>query len=220
LGAPEPASSLPKSHATALLQGGLFLLLFVISGILWLVPGERPTISRVRVYDDDRYRTGPSGDRTLTELHPKAQYYQITTPDEFFMAIGLVIGGYRKSAAGDLKLDLVLTGLPKEPRPAWQVHYKFTHESDWEKKLIPAAVGKEAVLADFALKEATAMPMIAAVQCAQAVELERWSGEIEIEVDDSFGFFTRSARDSITFDLGKPTKIAETPLPSSCPKPG
>lgn len=202
------------SKRTVLIAALVVLAAVILVGAAWkLIGGQELGISQLRVYDD-AYRTGMPKHRTLTALHRKPAFYEITTPDEFLLALGFVISGYAKTPEGGINVTATLIGQGVNSE-AWHTDVKFTLPDDWKNTDVAKSVGADDVLRQFGLRDGAAIPVIAIVECAQVDELAPWTGKIDVEVTDNVSHHT--AKDSITINLNKPANLKSasncTPAP-------
>jgi transcriptional regulator with XRE-family HTH domain len=195
-----------NSYRTPIISALVILGLVLISSVLWSVNSSaKVSISHLRMFDDS-YRDGPAGKRTLTSLHRKAQYYDITSTDEFLLALGFVISGYATTPEGGVKIEIKLSGLSNEAKRVWETHHKFSRVDDWKEMRVPKrGVGAPAVLQEFRLNDGAAIPVITVVECAEPEQLAQWTGSIVIEVRDEMS--GRKDSDTVKIDLKKPASL-------------
>jgi hypothetical protein len=201
-----PDAAYPKPKSGDYRKAGIVFLLVILGLALtfWSFnSSSKLSISHLRVFDDS-YRDGPVNERTLTALHRKAQYYEISSADEFLLALGFVISGYATKPNGDIDVEIWLYGQSDEGKEAWKTHYNFSRPDDWKEMLVVQRLGAPALLREFNLAEGAGIPVITVLQCAEPEELTRWAGPILIQVTDRITG-SRDAR-TVTIDLKK-TKV-------------
>lgn len=208
----ERANKSSRLNIAAAAAVAILVIAALAVGAWKLIPGQSSlAISQLRMFDDS-HRKGQPGHRTLTALRKKkAAFYEITTTDEFLMSLGFVISGYTKKPDGSINLEAVVTGKGANS-DAWHVDYKFTRPDEWRRMDVTESVGAPAVVSEFNLRDESAFPLIALIECAEVDELVRWTGRVEVKViDHNDG--DKEANDRITINLNRTSNL--TP-PSKC----
>jgi hypothetical protein len=202
-----------------LLAAAAALGLVLIAILLWeILP--RLTISETKVFDSSFRTLVPDNGgmaKTLTELHQTSKSITVGAAEEFLLPFGFVISGFRRAADGSINLHIHLIGRTGTGEEAWHSDGDFTSVDDWMQTLIPKSVGASTVLKEFGIDGRTAIPSVWAVQCAEADELAKWDGEVDILVIDKLSSGA-SAQDQLIFNIHRLPQSQSGETPSNCHK--
>jgi hypothetical protein len=182
-----------------------------------------PSVSRVQLFDEQYVKiiqgsdlNGARAKHTLTKLEERSgNNYLISTPENFFFALGFVISGLEKSD-DNMNADIDITGLANDGAgAAWTENVNVNHEFKWKKFDIPKTVGPQAVLDYFEIKDDEHMPFAVIIECLDAVSLYRWSGGVQIHLQDHLnGELVAELGHPFFLNLTKPPDLA--PPKKSC----
>ncbi|MCK1431407.1 hypothetical protein [Bradyrhizobium sp. 87] len=102
---------------------------------------------------------------------------------------------------GSIDVKFTVEGLSNDNGPAaWTEQVPMHSKDRWTKFDVAKTVGPEAVLKEFGMKEGDGIPIVAIVECLDWDGLRRWSGDIQIRIEDYNG-------DRISHELAQPFKV-------------
>jgi hypothetical protein len=164
--------------------------------VWWLRPNEAPYISHVRLFDESKSAVIPGSDangarprHTLTSLVERSgNDFQIETPEKFFFALGFVLHNLNVQSDGGMNATFAVDGLSNDDNgTAWHEEASLGDKDRWKSFDIAKTVGSDKVLQAFKLNEGQAIPIAVVFECMNWAAISRWSGEIQIKVQDLNG---------------------------------
>jgi hypothetical protein len=191
-GPARPGAAYRKSWAFGgiLVAAGLAILLF-----WWPRPSASslPYISHVELFDESKGAIIPGSDanganprHTLTALEERSgNDFQIESAERFFFALGFVLHHLVIQPDGGMRVKFFVEGLSNDGGPsAWREDAELGSKDSWKRFDIAKSVKPDAVLEAFKLKEGDGIPIAVVIECRTWEEILRWSGQIQIIVQD------------------------------------
>jgi hypothetical protein len=182
-----------------------------------------------QLFDESFVQTDATGKSFLTELRPKlGNTYKLQkaenkakSADMLVIPIGFTVLNANVEEDNSINIRLVITGLKHNNTAAWRDQRDYVHRDSWKNGSMALRFGEQAILSMLNVKDSTTIPFPLYIGCRTEKDIQDWSGDIEIQVQDNSRADPQGmARKTYTLDIDKKAfdLLPSTEGTVGCPK--